>query len=210
MRDRLGNIEQIRNLLMGNQFRIYEQRLADIETNISTSKAEVDEKINKMQRTLSAEIRTAFDSLEKKIKYLSLTTHEKTTQLSEKIEGNEAEITEELGNLTKSLNGKTANLRGELERLRGDVQGDIDLFKNQIFDELVKKFSVLKESKVSRDDLAEVLFELCIKVKGSEFVPDLKEAADQQMQADFLLPDQQSEGGQHETYQENGESPDSL
>lgn len=209
MQNRLGNIEQIRDLLMGSQLEVYEQKLIEIEGSVAELKEQTDEKLNKMQGSLSAEIRAAFDSLEKKIKYLSLTTHEKTNNLAEKIEGNEELFTEELESLTKSINNKTTNLRGELEQLRGDVQEDVDLFKNQIFDELVKRFSLLKENKVSRDDLAEVLFELCIKVKGSEFVPDLKEAADRGMQADFLLPDQKPSEEEYQAYEEYGESDES-
>ena len=54
--------------------------------------------------------------------------------------------------------------------------------------------SDLTEVKVSRTDLAEILFELCLKVKGSDFVPDLKEAAETQVKTDFILPEENNDG----------------
>jgi hypothetical protein len=35
----------------------------------------------------------------------------------------------------------------------------------------------MKAAKVSRDDMAEILFELGLRLKGTEFEPELKEAA---------------------------------
>ena len=49
------------------------------------------------------------------------------------------------------------------------------------------RFSMLKEVKVSKDDMAEILFELGMRLKGAEFVPELKEAADTRIFDDVLL-----------------------
>lgn len=84
-------------------------------------------------------------------------------------------------------------MKEELSQTREQVQTELQLLKAKIFEELEKSFASLRENKVSRSDLAEVLFDLCIKVKGAEFVPDLREAMESRLQADFLLPDQASD-----------------
>ena len=63
--------------------------------------------------------------------------------------------------------------------------------RKQIFAQLETSLGNLEEKKVGRADLAEVLFQLCLKVKGTEFVPDLKEVAENRIIADFVLPDKE-------------------
>lgn len=48
-----------------------------------------------------------------------------------------------------------------------------------VFEELDRRFALLRESKVSKDDMAETLFELAMRMKGTEFVPKLKEYSSQ-------------------------------
>ncbi len=43
---------------------------------------------------------------------------------------------------------------------------------------LICYFSMLKDAKVSKDDIAEVLLELGLRLKGTELVPELKKVID--------------------------------
>jgi len=55
------------------------------------------------------------------------------------------------------------------------LQGDLDDLRSQIFEELERYVSLLTEVKISKDDMAELLFELGLRLKGTEFVPELQE-----------------------------------
>ena len=86
MRDRLGNIDQIRDVLFGQkaqeyeqQFATYDQRLDKVETELTQLQSETRDRLRQLQETFSTELSTTLDSLEKKLKYLSLTTHETTS-----------------------------------------------------------------------------------------------------------------------------------
>ncbi|MBP0016859.1 MAG: hypothetical protein J7647_04795 [Cyanobacteria bacterium SBLK] len=193
MRDRLGNVEQIREILFGSQLRGYEQKFEKMEADFVSLQREVRDRLEQMQSSLSSEMKALADSLEKKLKYLSLTTHEETTKLWQKIEQTNQKNSSTLEALNKNFNTKTSALKEELTQTREHFQSDSQTLKTKIFAELEKCFSNLKDTKVSRTDLAEVLFELCIKVKGTEFVPDLKEAMESRLQAEFLLPDEEGE-----------------
>ncbi|MGK7927885.1 MAG: hypothetical protein AB4290_22050 [Spirulina sp.] len=193
MRDRLGNVEQIREILFGSQLRGYEQKFDKMEADFVSLQREVRDRLEQMQASLSSEMKALADSLEKKLKYLSLTTHEETTKLWQKIDQTSQKNSTTLEALNKNFNTKTSALKEELTQTREHFQSDSQTLKTKIFAELEKCFSNLKETKVSRTDLAEVLFELCIKVKGTEFVPDLKEAMESRLQAEFLLPDEDAE-----------------
>ncbi len=193
MRERLGNVEQIREILFGSHLRGYDQRLDKMEADFATLKQEIHDRLDKIKDSLSAEVQTISDSLEKKLKYLSLTTHDETTKLWQKIDQTTQKNYNTIEALNKSFNGRVTTMKDDLSQTREQFQAETQLLKVKIFEELEKSFASLRENKVSRADLAEVLFDLCIKVKGAEFVPDLREAMETRLQADFLLPDRSSE-----------------
>jgi exonuclease VII large subunit len=197
MKDRLGNIDQIRHLLFGNKIKEYEQlfesndnRLDKLESELTNFQTEMRDRLTELQESLSSEIRSGLDSLEKKLKYLSLTTHEETSKLQQSLESTNKKIVQGVESLDKKVNYQANFLRNEVSQTREKLEEEFQLLKQQFFAEMEKGMTDLKEGKVSRRDLAEVLFELCLKIKGTEFVPSLREAADHQVQADFLLPEQ--------------------
>ncbi|MCU0535795.1 MAG: hypothetical protein MUD14_18050 [Hydrococcus sp. Prado102] len=197
IKDRLGNIDQIRHLLFGNKIKEYEQlfesndrRLDKLESELANFQTEMRDRLTQLQESLSNEIRSGLDSLEKKLKYLSLTTHEETSKLQQGIESTNKKLIQGVDNLDKKVNYQANFLRNEVSQTREKLEGEFQVLKQQFFSEMEKGMTDLKEGKVSRRDLAEVLFELCLKIKGTEFVPNLKEAADNQVQTDFLLPEQ--------------------
>ena len=203
MRERLGNIDQIRNLLFGSKLDEYEQRfdsylqqMKKIELEFVNFQSEVRDRLTQLQSSLRSEIDSTSDSLEKKLKYLGLTTHEETSRLGQDIKLVDQKHTSGIDSLQKTVNDKANALNNELFKTRQELEEDVQTLKNQVFEDIEQRFSDLETAKVSRSDLAEVLFELCLKIKGSDFVPDLKEAADNQTQTDFLLPEQEPERAQ--------------
>jgi SMC interacting uncharacterized protein involved in chromosome segregation len=200
MRDRLGNIDQIRNLLFGNQIEEYEQRfkscdsrLDKLESELASFQSEMRDRLTQLQESLSSEIRSGLDSLEKKLKYLSLTTHEEISKLKQAVDSTNKKFSQGIESLDRKVNYQSNFLKNEMTQTREKLEGEFQSLKAQIFAEIEKGMSELKDSKVSRVDMAEILFELCLKIKGTEFVPSLKEAAENHVKADFLLPEQPEE-----------------
>lgn len=200
MRDRLGNVEQIRNLLFGRNIEEYEQRfencenrLDKIESDLSELGSQMRDRLTQIEESLLSEMRSTADSLEKKLKYLSLTTHDEITKLQQEIKLTDRKHTSNLNSLQINLVDKTNSLQTELDQSRDKLTKELQVLKEQVFEDIEQRFSNLENVKVSRVDLAEVLFELCLKIKGTEFIPDLKEAAENQTQTDFLLPEQEKE-----------------
>ena len=69
----------------------------------------------------------------------------------------------------------------------GKLQEDVHNLRTQIFEQLDLRFATLSGVKVSRDDMAELLFELGMRLKGTEFVPKLKQAAEDSVDTDVRL-----------------------
>lgn len=227
--ERLGNIDQIRDILFGSYLRESTSRLEQVEKSISVLQQEVRERTDELKQVLSTEFQASIDNVEKKIKSLTLkdeqdkfdiqqkldllttrinnnaedlksevfkqlqieinTLESKIKSLNQKNDEEKVDLRQQIDRLNKKLNSnfesldetietQTNTLRDDLLSSREKIQGDVLSLRNQVFEELERRFALLSSNKVAKDDLAEFLFELGLRLKGTEFVPQLKEAAD--------------------------------
>ncbi|HWP49626.1 MAG TPA: hypothetical protein VNM22_20880 [Candidatus Limnocylindrales bacterium] len=186
--DRLGNIDQIRDIIFGPQLREYNRRFEKIETSLSSLQEEVRSRIEETKNTLSAALRTAVESLEKKIRSLNANAQEEWGNLRQQLEHIDRKFSNSLETLSGEVEANTKSLREDLSQTRSKLQDDIRILKTQIYEELDRRLSLLGDVKVSRDDMAEILVELgmrlrgvesfsepVMKIKGTEIVPALKD-----------------------------------
>ncbi|HIK28315.1 MAG: hypothetical protein N3E45_01165 [Oscillatoriaceae bacterium SKW80] len=193
MRERLGNIDQIRDIIFGAQLREYNARFEKIESDITMIQQEMHDYAEQVKSVLSSELRAAVESLEKKIKSLTSNSQEETAELRQQIERVNRKFSTNIETLDKTLDQQTSSLREELLQTREKLQEDVRSLKNQVFEELDRRFSMLREVKISKDDMAEILFELGMRLKGTEFVPQLREAADTNLYTDVRLLESKEE-----------------
>ncbi len=228
LRERLGNIDQIRDILFGPQLREYTTRLEQLERDVSATQQDLRSRSDEIRQSVLAELQSAVETIDRRIRALSLKDDEEKLDIRQQIEAinkrmaNTAEelqesIAEELDDLAenadkrfKSMQARDAEEKFELrqqldllsKRLSGNIealdetldkqtsalqenlqetqtkfQSEISDLRTQIFEELERYCSMLSQVKVSRDDMAELLFELGLRLKGSEFVPELSEVA---------------------------------
>lgn len=189
MRERLGNIDQIRDIIFGAQLREYDNRFDRIESDISLLQQDIQTRLEQVKSVLTTELRAAFDSFEKKIKSINSTVQEDTTDIRQQIDRVNRKFSSSIEALDEAIDNQTGAIRDDFSQSRDRLQEDIRSLRTQVFEELDRRFSVLREVKVSRDDMAEILFELGMRLKGSEFVPELKEVADSNLDSGLLLPD---------------------
>ena len=189
MRERLGNIDQIRDIIFGAQLREYDNRFDKIESDITMLQQDIQTRLEQVKSVLTIELRTAFDSIDKKFKSLNLTTQEDTADIRQQIDRVNRKFSSSIEALDEALDSQTSSMRQDFSQSRDQLQEELRGLKTQVLEELDRRFSVLREVKVSRDDMAEILFELGMRLKGSEFVPELKEVADNSLDSGRLLPD---------------------
>lgn len=186
--DRFGNIDQIRDIIFGPQLREYNRRFEKIETSLSSLQEEVRVRIEETKNTLSAALRTAIESLEKKIRSLNANAQEEWGNLRQQLEHIDRKFSNSLETLSGEVEANTKSLREDLSQTRSKLQDDIRTLKTQVYEELDRRLSLLGDVKVSRDDMAEILVELgmrlrgvesfsepVMKIKGTEIVPALKD-----------------------------------
>ena len=192
MRERLGNLEQIRELLFGQKIRDYDlfteechHRLNRLESDFSAFQNEVRSQLVDIQDSLTEEIHAATDSLEKKnCKYLNLSSQENLSTLQTQLDYDSGEAIKKINALQQSLAERSGGLDRKIAEDRQKLGEELQELRVQVFDTIDREFSQIKDNKLSRADLAEVLFELCLKIKGSESAQELQEAP-----GEFLLPE---------------------
>lgn len=189
MRERLGNIDQIRDIIFGSQLREYNNRFDQIESDLSIINQDLQDRIEHTKTFLAGEIKVSVESLEKKLKLLAAHQQEDMVDVKQQMDRLNRKFSNSLQSLDEAIDTQTNAVREELTQTRHQLQEDVHSLKNLVVEELERRFSLLKNSKVSKDDMAEILFELGMRLKGTEFVPKLKEVADNKDQRELLLID---------------------
>ncbi len=202
MRRKLGNITQLRELLFGEQMEEYENKFQDsfqrldqlneaikqLESQFSEFRADIGQQLYKLDNSLSQKINLAVDSLEKKIQYLNVNTRNETKKLHKEIEETSESTSESLDAIADSLNSQTQYLKDELSQTRNNLEQDVQNLKQQLTEKIEKNLLELNEGKVSRKDLAELLFGLCLNIKGANMLSDDTENGSSEVTTELLLP----------------------
>lgn len=187
MRDRLGNIDQIRDIIIGSQLREFNARFGKIETDVSLIEQEMRDRLEEVKTTLLGEIKFAAEAIDKKLKGAIASTQEEQLELRQQIDRSSKKFSTSIENLDKDIDTQTDSIRTQMTQSVGKLQEDVHTLRTQIFEQLDLRFATLTGVKVSRDDMAEILFELGMRLKGTEFVPKLKQAAEDSVDTDVRL-----------------------
>jgi hypothetical protein len=145
------------------------------------------DRIEQTKTVYATELRAAVDSLEKKLKSLNMTVQNDNSEIRQTIDIVNKKFSGNLESLDNSLEKQTNNLHNELSETREKLQEDIRSLRSYIFEELERRFSLINDGKVAKDDMADILFELGLRIKGTEFAPELKEAAGNDVDVDVRL-----------------------
>ena len=185
IRERLGNIDQIRDIIFGAHLREYNSRLDKAEADISGIQQDVRDRLSDLKLTLATELRTAVESIDKRLKTISASAQEEAADLRQQFDRINRKFTNSIETLDETVEAQRTALRDELAQTRDSLQNDNRELRSLVLEELDRHFSILREDKLSKDDLAELLFELGMRLKGSEFVPELREAAEEHVEEKY-------------------------
>ena len=185
IRERLGNIDQIRDIIFGAHLREFTSRLDKSEADIAAVQQEVSDRLSELKSALALELRAAVESIDKRLKTISATTQEEAADLRQQFDRINRKFTNSIETLDETVEAQRVALRDELAQTRDSLQGDTRELRSLVLEELDRHFSILREDKISKDDMAELLFELGMRLKGSEFVPELREAAEEKVEEKY-------------------------
>lgn len=192
-RQRLGNISQIRDLLFGEQLENYEQRfdqidsrvehfestIAELRGEIEQHRSEVSEQLEQittnfqqLQASLTNQVDSTVDSLDKRFKYLSVNTYAEINSIRQDVQSKTNSNYQKIELITDNLNAQLQAIKTQSNSHRNILEKDISSLKKQLASVIEENLTALEETTVSRGDLAEVLFELCLKVQGKSITSE--------------------------------------
>lgn len=178
MRDQLSNIDQIRDILFGSQLRDYTTRIDQIEANLSSLQYEIRDRTDEIKQTLSSELQTSVEAIDKKLKSMALKDNDEKIDIRQQIDLLSKRLSSNVERLDETIDQQIGSLRDDFLTSREKIQDDLQGLRAQVFEELEKRVTNLTESKIAKADMAEMLFEVGLRLKGTEFVPELRGAVD--------------------------------
>ena len=176
IRERMGNIDLIRDIIFGSKLQEYDTRIDKLESNLSLLEKDTRDRLEQVKSECLTELRESVTALEEKINSLSITAQKDNADLRQMVNGTYKSFSSSLESIDKTVVTQTTSIRKELSETKEKLQEDTRNLKSQIFDELERRFSMLSEVKVSRNDMADIMFEVGLKLKKTDLAPELKEA----------------------------------
>ena len=179
LRERLGNIDQIRDIIFGAQIRDYENRFVQLESDISRLQQEMRSHLEQLKSGFTIEMKAATEALDKKIKSLNLTSQEESVDLRQQVDRINRKFSSNIQSLDEALDIQTTSVRQEVSQAKTQLEDEIAALRDLVLEEMERHFSQLSKTKASKDDIAETLFALGMRLKETEFIPVLREVADE-------------------------------
>ncbi len=189
MRERLGNIDQIRDILFGDRSREYDRRFNQLESELASLRHQTTEQLESLRTVLTTDLKTAIDAMEKKLQYVNASLDEDSEDLRNQLRTVESRLSSNFVVAEKSLKGQVRNLEEELSETRTRLDGELADLRSQILDELQRRSQQLQGEKLSRTDLADILFDVCMQVKGKDSQAQESQNANPER---LILPERQN------------------
>lgn len=186
VREKLGNIDQIRDIIFGPQMREYDARLDQVRSDMEKHQQEFSDRLEHLKVSLSSEIRNVTEALEKKLKTFHTNHTEEETDLRQQVDRLNRKLNSGMESLDESLEAKTRSIKEELTETRDRYQGEILSLRDMIMSEIDEKAQQLQAGKVSRFDMAAALFEMGLRLQGEEFIPTIQEVVSAQSNASAI------------------------
>ncbi len=178
LRRRLGNVDQIRDLLFGStlaefeqRFLQYDQEFKRMDARLTELDAETNDRLNQLQSNLSNEMQVGFEKLHSQVHQLQLNN----TEHSHKSQSIEQQYGQEIESVKQSLTDQTQFLKKDLNQTRLQMQEEMVGLSEKLTQALYSEVANVRNTKLSQVDLADILFELCLKLKKNS--PEIAVAA---------------------------------
>ena len=204
MRRKLGNLTQIRELLFGEQIEDYNKKfqqsqqqieelnnnLQALEANLEQFKSEQKQRLTQLQNDLSHDISTAINALEKKLNFLGLNTSNEVNKINKNIETKTQRNSQIIDAVSQRFDNQNRQIKEEIIQTKATLDKDIASLKQELLELLEQDLSDFSKNNLSRHELADLLFEICLKIKRTDVKAELVDAEgdNEEMQAKLILP----------------------
>ena len=189
LKDRLGNIEQIRDILFGEKIQTYENRFQSLESSLANFQKEVQKQLKDLREGFSIDLQTSVSSIEKKLQYLSAAADDEIADLRQDLDSTGQKLSTQIVSLNSALDSQTKSIKIEISQVKDNLHNELSNLQKSLLAELEKDYANLLEEKVSKDEIAELFFDFCMKLKGKNYIRESESSQTPQQNGELLLPE---------------------
>jgi hypothetical protein len=197
---KFGDIGQIRDILFGSQIQEYTNRIESVESSLKDLRELTDARFRAVQedtnrrledlkQVLSSGFQSAIEAMGDELKSMNAKDNEEKNEIRQNVDRLSKRLSSNVATLDEAIDKQTRSLREDLLSSHKKLQSDLLDVKDRLFEELDKRVDLLATDKVARKDMAEMFFELFLKLKGTEFISPLQQSGESQG-TNYLLPEE--------------------
>ncbi len=173
---RPGTIEQIRDLIFGPQKRLIDERLDRLASELQRVRDEAQRDTLQLRESLQTDASSNKQTMELRVQQLSGKLFEETSRLLQGAEQYERKLTADVAGASRAMSEAIASLRQEMADMQTAHQSEFHQLRERITADVEAKAAALRDDKVSRLAMADLLQELAMKLKGVDVLAELGEA----------------------------------
>lgn len=167
-----GNVDKIREILFGGQMRDYEQRFADLEDRLTRNIEVMSRNLEKRVDRLDTYAKRELEKLGEQFKEERQARRKDGKSSARELKDMGGQVETWIAELEEGLGEEAQSLRRSLQEQSEELSGMI----SDVHDELSKTLSGetrnLTDAKLARDDMADLLAEMALRLKKDLKLPD--------------------------------------
>ncbi len=148
-------------------------RLDKLETELTTFQEESRKRFDTLHENLTSSLNGAIEASDKRMQAIASKVQNEEADLRKQARRTEEKLEVRFQSLNEELESNAAHIRNELVQIRKGVKDELQGLSMKLSEELNKRFREVRDSKVSKDDISEILFEFGMRIKGMDFVSDV-------------------------------------
>jgi len=161
-----GNVDKIRDILFGSQMREYERKFQRMEERIGKEISSLREESSKRIDSLESYVNKELEALGDRLKGEQSQRTEAVEELTAEIAKAAKLLEKKIGELEDTLGKNTRDLRQQILDQSKTLSGDIGKRYEETNEALDRAAGELREDKVDRSALSEMLTELALRLSG--------------------------------------------
>jgi hypothetical protein len=171
-----SSIEQLREIIFGEQLREYERRFARMEARLATDLAEIREEVRARFTALEQHVRNEFESVAVELRATQQSRAVEERRLSEAIIDAAKEAEDRFGALNDLVTRETRDLRAQLREQTKAITDDVQRRHAELLELHERDAAELREGKADRTDLSALFMEVAARLRGESVIPEAEES----------------------------------
>jgi hypothetical protein len=164
----LGNVDQIREILFGSQSREMQEKFKKVELSLEAIQTEMRKKLDQMQNEFHTKLQNEVEGITRKIKNVTTQQQDEFADLRDSALKQEKRTQNALDILEEELSAKNDQLAKQLSQTNNDLRHQMDMLRDEMVRTLNEKIASLGETKLSRDDAAEIFMDAAMQMQGKK------------------------------------------